>query len=379
MSQLVQVLPKSQIGLYRDDGLAVSSASRRQNDMIKKKICRILETNGLSITIDVNVKVVSFLDITLDLSTCIYKPFMKENDHPVYVDVKSNHHPMVLKYIPMGVNRKLNRISSNKEVFDNAKEPFQEALSKSGYKHVLEYAPTQNAPKKQKTRSKPITWFNPPFSLNVKSQVGKEFLSLLDTSFPPDNPLHKLFTRYTVKISYRRMPNMAQAVSFHNAKLLRDDNGGTDYPPCNCRGGPQSCPVGGSCQAKGVVYEATVTELASGSKETYTGVTARRFKDRLYEHRTDMSKTANRTNSSLALHIWNLKDRGLNYDVKWKIKARGTKFNPSTKKCRICLKEKHFILYKREGATLNNRREIFNTCTHRWTSLLSKLKKTWKT
>ena len=105
----------------------------------------------------------------------------------------------------------------------------------------------------------------------------------------------------------------------------------------------------------------------------------RRFKDRLYEHRTDMSKTGNRTNSSLASHIWDLKDRGLNYDVKWKIKARGTKFNPSTKKCRICLKEKHFILYKTEGATLNSRREIFNTCMHRWTSLLSKLKKSWKT
>ena len=172
---------------------------------------------------------------------------------------------------------------------------------------------------------------------------------------------------------------MAQAVSNHNTKLLRDDNGGADCPPCNCRGGLQSCPVGGSCQAKGVVYEATVTELASGNKETYTGVTARRFKDRLYEHRTDMSNSENRTNSSLAFHIWALKDRGLSYDVKWKIKARGTKFNPSTRKCRICLKEKHFILYKKEGATLNSRREIFNTCTHRRTSLLSELKKTWKT
>ena len=172
---------------------------------------------------------------------------------------------------------------------------------------------------------------------------------------------------------------MAQAVSYHNAKLLREDNGGDDHPGCNCRGGPQSCPVGDSCQTKGVVYEAMVTEPASGKKETYTGVTARRFKDRLYEHNTDMNKTINRTNSSLALHIWNLKDRGVSHDVSWKIKARGTKFNPSTKKCRICLKEKHFILYKTDGATLNSRREIFNTCTHRRSSLLSELKKTWKT
>ena len=172
---------------------------------------------------------------------------------------------------------------------------------------------------------------------------------------------------------------MAQAVSHRNSKLLGEDNGGTDHPVCNCRGGPQNCPVGGSCQSKGVVYEATVTEQASGKKETYTGVTARRFKDRLYEHRTDMSKTQNRTKSSLAAHIWDLKDRGVNYEVSWRIKGRGTKYNPSTKKCRICLKEKHFILYQREGATLNSRREIFNTCTHRRPTLLSELRKTWKT
>ena len=208
--------------------------------------------------------------------------------------------------------------------------------------------------------------------------MGKEFLSLVDTSFPPDNPLHKLFTRSTVKLSYRRMPNMAQAVSNHNTKLLRDDNGGDNPPACNCRGGLQNCPVEGRCQTSGVVYEATVTELGSGKSETYTGVTARRFKDRYYEHRTDMENAKNRTNSSLASHVWELKDKGVNYDVRWKIKARGTPYNPSTKKCRICLKEKHFILYKREGATLNSRREIFNSCTHRRKNLLSELKKTWK-
>ena len=90
-----------------------------------------------------------------------------------------------------------------------------------------------------------------------------------------------------------------------------------------------------------------------------------------------MENTKNRTNSSLASHVWELKDKGVNYDVKWKIKGRGTPYNASTKKCRICLKEKHFILYKREGATLNSRREIFNTCTHRRTNLLSQLKKAW--
>ena len=63
------------------------------------------------------------------------------------------------------------------------------------------------------------------------------------------------------------------------------------------------------------------------------------------------------------------------FDVTCKLKDRGTPFNPASKKCRICLKEKHYILYKGEGATLNRRSEIFNSCTHRNKYLLSK----WKT
>ena len=86
----------------------------------------------VGITIKANLKFFNFLDVTLDLSTEVYKPFMKENDHPVYVNTQSNHPPLVLKNIPMGVNRRLTKISSWKEVFDAAKTPYQEVLNRSG-------------------------------------------------------------------------------------------------------------------------------------------------------------------------------------------------------------------------------------------------------
>jgi hypothetical protein len=270
----------------------------------------------------------------------------------------------------MVVNRRLTKISSCKEVFDAAKTPQQEALNRSGYKHVLEYAPTQEIGPKKKNRKKSVTWFNPPFSLNVMSKVGKEFLTLLDNSFPPSNPLHKLFTRQTVKISYKRMPNMAQAVAGHNSKLMREDRPLVEQPGCNCRGGPQTCPVGGKCQTSCVVYEATVTETQSGNKETYTGVTSRTFKRRLYEHNADMRKQDGRSKTCLSAHTWSLKDDGIDFNVTWKLKDRATAFNPITKKCRICLKEKSHILYKADGASLNKRSEIFNTCRHRTQKLL---------
>ena len=119
---------------------------------------------------------------------------MKENDQPLYVDIISNHRPLVLK------NRRLSRISANKEIFERAKKPFQDSLQRSGYRHTLEYSPSTDLATKKKNRKRPITWFNPPFSMNVRTSIGKEFLNLLDKAFPPDNPLSKLFNRQTVKI-----------------------------------------------------------------------------------------------------------------------------------------------------------------------------------
>ena len=106
-------------------------------------------------------------------------------------------------------------------------------------------------------------------------------------------------------------------------------------------------------------------EIPSGNVETYTGATSRRFKDRLYEHRTDMNNEDGKTKTALSAHIWSLKEKVIEYEVKWKIKYRGPDYNPLTKKCRICLKEKHYFMYDRGGSTLNKRSEVFNTCRHK--------------
>ena len=52
LSQLSEVIPVDSIGLYRDDGLCASSATPRQLEIMKKKICRILNQNGLQVTIE---------------------------------------------------------------------------------------------------------------------------------------------------------------------------------------------------------------------------------------------------------------------------------------------------------------------------------------
>ena len=75
------------------------------------------------------------------------------------------------------------------------------------------------------------------------------------------------------------MPNMAQAVAGHNSKLMREDRPLVEQPGCNCRGGPQTCPVGGKCLTSCVVYEATVTETREdfmNTMQTWENRTAER-------------------------------------------------------------------------------------------------------
>ena len=69
------------VGLYRDDGLAITSATPRDTENIKKEICRIFNSNGLRITIEANKRTINFLDITFNLDQGTYRPFTKPKLH----------------------------------------------------------------------------------------------------------------------------------------------------------------------------------------------------------------------------------------------------------------------------------------------------------
>ena len=118
-------------GLYRDDGLGICFGTRRQNENFKKEICDLFRKNNLKITVEVNMKVIDFLDITLDLAENTYKPFLKPNNTLLYVKRDSNHPPDILKNIPESVNRRLSAISSDENQFKENINPYAEALEKA--------------------------------------------------------------------------------------------------------------------------------------------------------------------------------------------------------------------------------------------------------
>jgi len=58
---------QNNIGLYRDDGLAILRDQPRQVENTKKVICKIFKSIGLGIPIEANKKIINFLVITLNL------------------------------------------------------------------------------------------------------------------------------------------------------------------------------------------------------------------------------------------------------------------------------------------------------------------------
>ena len=92
------------------------------------------------------------------------------------------------------------------------------------------------------------------------------------------------------------------------------------------------------------------------------------------EHLRDFEDPDCRISSRLSGHIWDLKDQGLGYSLSWSILDRAPPFNTTKRKCLLCLKEKHHIMYDREHSSLNKRSEVFNTCRHRTQELLSNFK-----
>ena len=369
LSLLVKVIPD--LGLYRDDGLAVTRTTARQTEKLAQKLVKIFENEGLKITIITNKQSVNFLDVNFDLRTGEYKPYIKPNDTPIYVHSQSNHPKKVLDNIPLGVNDRLNRISANRDIFEAASPPYQEALRKSGYNHKLEFVPPQDTTNrmKKKCRSRPVTWFNPPWNSAVKTNVGKKFLRIIDTSFSNDNPLKKLFNRSTVKVSYKTMPNMSSIVSSHNTRLLNSDSTQQQEEGCNCKDGPDTCPLNpAECKKSSVIYVGSVT--STEGVEHYTGLTGGSFKKRWLQHQSDFRLKQKKT--TLSTHVCRLKEEGKRYTVKWEIMDRAPVYNPVTRKCRLCLKEIFYILFRPDSASLNNRSELFNTCRHRKQKLLEK-------
>ena len=90
--------------------------------------------------------------------------------------------------------------------------------------------------------------------------------------------------------------------------------------------------------------------MSSGNNpvEKYVGLTANTFKERYGGHKADLVKSEGRRNTTLAGHLWKLKDKQTDYDINWEVVCNAAPFSPVTGVCNLCTSEKwHIILTKK--------------------------------
>ena len=187
-------------------------------------------------------------------------------------------------------------------------------------------------------------------------------------------------------------------MAFHCRLLGR---GGATLGPCSerpCRESLQGpCwEVSGHCNAKNVVYGAAVTyadpqgrkvDFKGKSKRIYAGCTVD-LKRRVAEHRSTFNPStkpytftnkrgvietksiqqlnaAKRTKSSLAAHVWEVRDAGLSPSVEWSILLRSSVYQPGDHYCGICLGEVTLICFADPEESLNKRTELRQGCRHK--------------
>ena len=194
LSLLAQEIQKEDLGLYRDDGLFIlSNHNGQQTDRKRKNIINIFKELGFKIEIQTKLKEVNFLDITLNLNNGTYQPYKKPNDKLLYINTLSNHPQQVIKQLPQAINDRLSNNSTNKQIFDNAKPEYQEALEHSGFSEKLNFSKRK---KKQRSRKRNIIRFNPPYNKSVSTNIARTFLQLIDKHFPKQNPIN--YTKYSI-------------------------------------------------------------------------------------------------------------------------------------------------------------------------------------
>ena len=175
-----------------------------------------------------------------------------------------------------------------------------------------------------------------------------------------------------LKVSYSTTPNMEQVIAGKNAKVLNDKLNEIPSKKCSCTKGKE-CLLENRCLEKGIIYQATVEKENKESK-TYVGLTATDFKARYGVHKKSF-EDPDYNQTTLSKHIHDLKSKGIEHKVTWKILDRGTSYSPVSDVCHLCNKEAYYIIFEPHLAELNNRSELFSTCMHKKSNLLFKPKR----
>ena len=373
-----RVVGQEYVGLYRDDGLMViPNSNGPKTNEIHKKIQKVFNYIGFKVDISSNIRSVDYLDVTLNLADGTYKPFSKNSKDPTYINVNSNHPKHVIRQIPNSVNKRINKLSANHNIFNRSKHPYNRALRNSGYQNnqqlkYLEEKDSKTKVNQKKNRPRKVVWYNPPYCRLSNTNIGKRFIELVYRCFPEQHPLRKICNKSNLKISYSCCRNMDRIISAHNSKKLQKFLEGENSSQtnrgeqgCNCKSGDK-CPLDGRCQTRNTVYLAELkTEENPNFRRYYIGISKGAWKNRHYVHERTLRVENSDNQTSLSRKFWELKHEKKTPWVSWSILTIASTPQNLKDACQLCLEEKkNILMFPEQRLLLNHRSEMTSRCPH---------------
>ena len=243
---------------------------------------------------------------------------------------------------------------------------------KSGYTTKINYQDQNNQDinvnEKKRKRTRNIIWFNPPFSANVKTKIGRKFLNLINKHFPKENKLHKIFNKNSIKVSYSCMKNMNSIIKSHNRRILKKfiNQEIEEENKCNCRN-KSTCPLQGKCLESELVYKASISTASTSHKsqeqKVYIGLTGGRFKERYRNHLKSFKSEKYKNETELSKEVWKMKKKNESYQINWQILKKSNTKIRNDRRCDLCIEESYQILIHNSNS-LNKNKEILSSCKH---------------
>ena len=281
----------------------------------------MFKNKGLDIIINCNMKIVNYLDVTLNLNDGSYRPYKKPNEETNYIHVNFDHPRSISKQLPMSMEKWLSSLSSSKDIFEEAAPYYEQHISNCRYKEKLNYQdPTSPNLIIKRKRQRNILWLNPPYSKTVKTKIGKFFLQLIKKHFPKEHKFHKIFNRNTLKLSYSCMSNIRTKINSHSRVIL--PNKPSKNAKCCKFQQKENCPMNGDCLKESLVYYATISCNDKNYKpKLYKGSCGTSFKKRYSNHKKSFNVPFYKHDTKLSTEYWNVKMKQLNPQISWKRKG----------------------------------------------------------
>ena len=115
-----------------------------------------------------------------------------------------------------------------------------------------------------------------------------------------------------------------------------------------------------------ILYQATIKCNDSKYKQKrYKGICEMTFKKLCPNHRTSFNLIKSKNGTTLSIEYWKLKQKQQARKLTWEMKVQYKTYNPTLKKCNLCLNEKLTIIDDPDKNLLNKRSKAISQSHHR--------------